>query len=121
MASSSSIIVSDQTRNLYTYGYQHNNGELTFTDLMDSALMANADWDGANSSSLTPMEFLAEWHKLALKKWENPSEFTIDAIEELSEIARSDDFHFEVEMDRGYIDSITCHSHGTQLFEVLFA
>jgi len=120
MASNSSIIVSDQTRNLYAYGYQHNNGELTFTDLMESALSVNKDWDGT-ATALTPVEFLAEWHKLALQKWDNPSDLTVDTIEDLSEMARSDDFHFDVEMDRGYIDSITCYSFGSQQYEVLFS
>lgn len=120
MASNSSIIVSDETRGLYAYGYQHNNGELTYHDLMDSALSANKDWDGSEKTSVTPMEFLAEWHKLALKKWDKPSELTAEAIEDLSEIARSDAFHYDVDMDRGFIDSITCYSYGERIFEVHF-
>jgi hypothetical protein len=120
MASNSSIIVSDQTRKLYAYGYQHNTGNLTFNDLVESALSVNKDWDGT-AKALSPVEFLAEWHKLALQKWENPTELTVEAIEDLSEMARSDDFHFEIEMDRGYIDSMTCYSQGVQQYEVLFS
>lgn len=120
MASNSSIIVSDEVRGLYAYGYQHNNGEVTYQDLMDSAISANKDWNGHEGTPLTPEMFLAEWHKLALKKWENPSELTVEAIENLAVMAKEDAFHFDVDMDRGYIDTITCYSYGEQVFSVQF-
>lgn len=120
MAINSSIIVLDETRNLYASGYQHGNGELTYHELMESAMATNKDWDGENTKIITPTEFLAEWHDLALKNWDSPSSFTVEAIKNLSEIAESDEFHYEVQMDRGFIDSITAYEKGVQVFEVLF-
>lgn len=121
VATNSSIIVKDQENGLYAYGYQHNNGSLTYQELIESALSINDEWDGSTEKNLTPVEFLAEWHTLSLQKWQNPSDVTIEAIKNLSEISVSDDFHYVVEMDKGYIDSISCFKSDVPVMEIQFA
>lgn len=115
-----SVLVHDTSIDQYAYGYQHNNGEIPYNELIDSALSVNKDREDSDAEPIEPMAFLAEWHELALKKWDEPSEFTIEAIEDLSEITRVDDHHYHVKMEQGRIWSIVAYRKGTPFMTVTF-
>lgn len=109
----SSIFVSDPNQNLYALGYRHGGEAVTAIEIIESALSANKD-----NEVLTPREFLAEWHRLNLNSWDNPSGFTVQAIEHLDDIADRDSHHFEVELHEGRVVSVRGVEAGKETFHL---
>lgn len=111
----SSVIAIDHTRNLYAMGYRHGGEAVTALEIIDSSLVVKED-----NQKVTPMEFLAEWHRLNLTSWDNPSETTREAFEKLDDMAEVDEFHYEVILDDGRVKTITGFEKGSKIFYLEF-
>lgn len=110
----SSIFVSDTASNLYAVGYRHGGEAVTATEIIESAIAANSD-----ETIIAPVEFLAEWHRLNLQHWDNPSVPVLRAIQEHDAIADKDEHHFEVEMENGKVLSIRGLQEGVETFHLI--
>lgn len=115
-----SILVHDLASGQWAYGYQHNTEEIPYTELIDSALSVNKEIEAGEMESIEPVMFLAEWHDLALKRWNDPSEYAIASIDSLRELANEDDRHYSVEMEDGMIQRIGAYRRGNMFMKVDF-
>lgn len=113
-----SILVHDLASGQWAYGYQHNTEEIPYTELIDSALSVNKEIEAGEMESIEPVMFLAEWHDLALKQWNDPSEYATAGIDSLMELAKEDDRHYSVKMMDGKIRRIGVYSRGEIFMKV---
>lgn len=110
----SSIFVSDTSANLYAVGYRHGGEAVTAIEIIESAIAANND-----EGIIAPVEFIAEWHRLNLQHWDNPSAPVLKAIQKHDILADKDEHHFEVEMEAGKVLSVRGLQEGVETFHLI--